>query len=163
MYDFKPPDTIEELYDATDGNNFAAINAPTSGAREASGPGPEPGPQAIQLYSLATPNGWKVGLLLEELEELEAGMAPYDAHVINIGKGEQFSAEFVRANPNSKIPALVDCNGPDGDEITIFESCSIMLYLAEKFGHFLPASAREKQECYNWLFWQMAGQGPMTG
>jgi len=162
-HDFKPPSTIEELYEATGGNEFAAINAPTSGAREASGPGPQPGAEGLQLYSLATPNGWKVGLLLEELEELGAGTAPYNAHVVNIGAGDQFSAEFVRANPNSKIPALVDRDGPDGEEITVFESGSIMLYLAEKYGHFMPTGAREKQECYNWLFWQMAGQGPMTG
>jgi GSH-dependent disulfide-bond oxidoreductase len=162
-YDFKPPDRIEELYAATAGNNFSSINAPTSGAREAAGPGPVPGTEALQLYSLATPNGWKVGLLLEELAEIDAATAPYDAHVINIGSGDQFSAEFVRANPNSKIPALVDREGPGGEEITVFESGSILLYLAEKYGHFLPLGAREKQECYNWLFWQMAGQGPMTG
>ena len=162
-YDFKPPDTIEELYEATAGNNFSAINAPTSGAREASGAGPVPGPEGLQLYSAATPNGWKVGLLLEELAEIGEETAPYDAHIISIGDGDQFSAEFVRANPNSKIPALVDRDGPDGKEITVFESASIMLYLAEKYGHFLPTGAREKQECYNWLFWQMAGQGPMTG
>jgi GST-like protein len=162
-YDFKPPDTIEELYEVTAGNNFSAINAPTSGAREANGPGPVRGPEGLQLYSAATPNGWKVGLLLEELAEIGDETAPYDAHVISIGDGDQFSAEFVRANPNSKIPALVDSDGPDGEEITVFESASIMLYLAEKYGHFLPTAAREKQECYNWLFWQMAGQGPMTG
>ena len=78
-------------------------------------------------------------------------------------QGDQFSAEFVRANPNSKIPALVDRDGPDGEEITVFESASILLYLGEKFGRFVPTDPREKQEMYNWLFWQMAGQGPMTG
>ena len=111
---------------------------------------------------------------------------PYDAHPVNIGsvrapaslcvgqartltaaarlrQGDQFSAEFVRANPNSKIPALVDRDGPDGEEITVFESASILLYLGEKFGRFMPTDPREKQEMYNWLFWQMAGQGPMTG
>jgi GST-like protein len=87
---FKPPAKIDDLYATTDGNNFAAINAPTSGAREASGPGPTRGAEALQLYSLATPNGWKVAILLEELG------AAYDAHVVNIGGGEQFSAEFVR-------------------------------------------------------------------
>jgi GST-like protein len=156
-HDFKPPPKIEDLYAATAGNNFATINAPTSGARVESGPGPSPGPEALQLYSLATPNGWKVGILLEELG------VPYDAHVVNIGAGQQFSAEFVRVNPNSKIPCLMDRNGPGGEEMQLFESGSIMVYLARKFGQFLPAGEREKHECLNWLFWQMAGQGPMTG
>eukprot|EP01048_Picozoa_sp_COSAG05_P022282 COSAG05_NODE_4404_length_1529_cov_1.297203_2_plen_176_part_00 len=156
-HDFKPPATIEELYGATTGNNFASINAPTAGARDASGPGPTPGAAPLQLYSLATPNGWKVGILLEELG------VDYDAHVVNIGKGQQFSAEFVRVNPNSKIPCLLDRDGPEGTEMCCFESGSIMLYLAEKYNQFLPESAHEKQQCINWIFWQMAGQGPMTG
>ena len=156
-HDFKPPATIEELYDATAGNEFASINAPTAGARDASGPGPTPGAAPLQLYSLATPNGWKVGILLEELG------VEYDAHVVNIGKGQQFSAEFVRVNPNSKIPCLLDRDGPEGKEMCCFESGSIMLYLAGKYNRFLPESAHEKQQCMNWIFWQMAGQGPMTG
>ena len=93
---FTPPDKIEELYAATEGNNFAAINAPTAGAREEV-PLPE-GDAPFQLYSLATPNGWKVGILLEELG------IPYDAHVFNIGSGQQFGSGFVSVNPNSKIP-----------------------------------------------------------
>eukprot|EP01052_Picozoa_sp_SAG31_P005969 SAG31_NODE_271_length_18717_cov_8.685949_4_plen_187_part_00 len=146
MPKFRPPERIEELYAVTQGNNFASINAPTSGARPESGAGPTPGDEALQLYSLATPNGWKAGILLEELG------VPYDAHVVNIGKGEQFSAEFVRVNPNSKIPCLLDREGPDGEETHLFESGSILLYLAEKYGRFMPAGAKHRAEVMNWLF-----------
>ena len=95
----------------------ASINAPTSGARDESGAGPTRGNADLQLYSLATPNGWKVGILLEELEELGVSAAAYDAHPVNIGDGAQFSAEFVKANPNSKIPAMIDRSGPDGKHL----------------------------------------------
>ena len=95
----------------------ASINAPTSGARDESGAGPTRGTADLQLYSLATPNGWKVGILLEELEELGVSAAAYDAHPVNIGDGAQFSAEFVKANPNSKIPAMIDRSGPDGKHL----------------------------------------------
>lgn len=153
---WKPPQRIEELYKSTAGNNFAAINAPTAGARTKF-EYPEPKTGSFQLYSLATPNGAKVGILLEELE------IPYDAYVVNIGKGDQFSTGFVHANPNSKIPAAIDFDGPDGKPINLFESGSIMLYLCRKHGRFLPKDPRLEQECLNWLFWQMSSQGPMMG
>ena len=144
-----------------DGNRFANINRPIAGATHDKDL--PVGEHPLQLYSLATPNGVKVTVMLEELLALGINEAEYDAWLINIMDGDQFSSGFVAANPNSKIPALVDREGPGGEEITVFESCSILLYLAEKYGHFLPLGARERQECYNWLFWQMAGQGPMTG
>eukprot|EP00933_Yihiella_yeosuensis_P084439 TRINITY_DN9892_c4_g1_i1.p1 TRINITY_DN9892_c4_g1~~TRINITY_DN9892_c4_g1_i1.p1 ORF type:complete len:310 (-),score=50.48 TRINITY_DN9892_c4_g1_i1:301-1200(-) len=159
-----PPKHIEELYARTDGNQFQGINQPTAGPRYESelevGPQGDPSKAAnLQLYSLATPNGWKVGILLEELG------VPYDAHTINIGLGEQFSSGFVGANPNSKIPALIDKDGPGKKPIALMESGSIMLYLAEKYspGRFLPLDARLRSECLQWVFWQCAGQGPMTG
>eukprot|EP01040_Poterioochromonas_malhamensis_P006553 gene6555-7057_t len=112
----------------------------------------------LQLYSLSTPNGQKVGILLEELG------VDYDAHVVNIGKGDQFTSGFVQVNPNSKIPALVDKEGPDGQPINLFESASINLYLAEKYGgRFIPHEPRLRAEMMNWLFWQMGGFGPFLG
>lgn len=153
---WKPPQKVEELYSNTNGNQFASINRPTAGARtQFEYPAPKEGP--FQLYSLATPNGFKVSILLEELG------IPYDAHVVNIGKGDQFSSGFVAANPNSKIPAATDFDGPDGKPISLFESGSIMLYLCKKHNRFLGKTALEEQQCMNWLFWQMSGQGPMTG
>lgn len=154
---WKPPETIEELYGATDGNQFAGMNQPAAGPRSEE-VRPE-GQADIQLYSLATPNGWKVGILLEELG------VPYDAHVVNIGKGEQFSAGFVGATPNSKIPAAVDRAGPGGEPLAVMESAAVMLYLCEKFSEkgFLPADPRLRSECLQWLFWQTGSQGPATG
>ena len=114
----------------------------------------------LQLYSLATPNGVKVTILLEELLALGHGGAEYDAWLIKIGDGEQFGSGFVNANPNSKIPALVDRTGPK--PIRVFESGAILLYLAEKFGAFLPAEAGARAECLSWLFWQM-GSAPYLG
>eukprot|EP00246_Nothoceros_aenigmaticus_P015091 TRINITY_DN60_c0_g1_i1.p1 TRINITY_DN60_c0_g1~~TRINITY_DN60_c0_g1_i1.p1 ORF type:complete len:276 (+),score=26.76 TRINITY_DN60_c0_g1_i1:29-829(+) len=111
----------------------------------------------IQLYSFATPNGQKLGLALEELG------VEYDAHTVNIGKGDQFKPEFVAINPNSKIPAITDPNGPDGEPIQIFESGAILLYLGEKTGKLLPADPRLKWETIQWVFFQMAGVGPMFG
>lgn len=111
----------------------------------------------IQLYSLATPNGQKVGIALEEMQ------LAYDAHLIDIGKGEQFTPDFVAVNPNSKIPAIVDPDGPGGQPISIFESGAILLYLAEKTGRFLSTEPRERIETLQWLFFQMAGVGPMFG
>lgn len=157
-----PPPKIEDLYAKTAGNNFSGVNAPTAGPRNDTalkvGDG-EGEPAALQLYSLATPNGWKVGILLEELG------VPYDAHVVNIGRGEQFTAGFVGANPNSKIPALIDHDGPGHEPLAIMEGGAILVYLAEKFpGHgFLPADPRLRAECLQWAFWQVGGQGPMTG
>jgi GST-like protein len=114
-------------------------------------------PDRLQLYSLATPNGKKVGIALEELG------FPYDAHRISIGDGDQFDPEFVAINPNSKIPALVDPNGPGGEPIAIFESGAILLYLAEKAGKLIPEDPRGRIEAIEWLFFQMAGVGPMFG
>jgi GST-like protein len=111
----------------------------------------------IQLYSLGTPNGWKVSIALEEL-----GL-PYDAHTIDIRKGDQFTEDFKKVNPNSKIPAIVDPNGPDGKPINVFESGAILLYLAEKTGKLLPQDPRKRLEAIQWLFFQMAGVGPMFG
>lgn len=111
----------------------------------------------IQLYSLATPNGQKIGIALEEM-----GL-PYEAHSVNIGKGDQFKPEFVAINPNSKIPAIVDPAGPGGQPMSVFESGAILIYLAEKSKMFLPTDPRLKSETLQWLFFQMAGVGPMFG
>lgn len=111
----------------------------------------------IQLYSLGTPNGQKVSIALEEME------IPYTPHRIDISKGDQFSPDFVKINPNSKIPAIVDPLGPDGKPISVFESGAILFYLAEKSGKFLPKDLRLRSETMQWLFFQMAGVGPMFG
>ncbi|MFK7161297.1 glutathione-dependent disulfide-bond oxidoreductase [Marinospirillum sp. MEB164] len=138
------------------GGQFAAINRPEAGARyQQSLP---QGEQPLQLYSLATPNGVKVTILLEELLALGIAEAEYDAWLIDIQQGEQFSSGFVALNPNSKIPALLDLSG--SEPVRVFESGSILLYLAEKHGVFLPASLRT--EVMNWLFWQM-GSAPFVG
>ncbi|ANE76808.1 glutathione-dependent disulfide-bond oxidoreductase [Dickeya solani] len=118
------------------------------------------GRHPLQLYSLATPNGQKVTILLEELLARGHSGAEYDAWLIKIGNGDQFSSGFVAANPNSKIPALVDHSGPQ--PVRVFESGAILLYLAEKFGEFLPTDAAERAECLSWLFWQM-GSAPYLG
>jgi GST-like protein len=151
-----PPASIEDLYAASAAKS--SINKPTAGAREEKEL-PD-GPAALQLHSLFTPNGQKVSILLEELG------VEYDAYTINIGKGEQFSSGFTALNPNGKIPALMDKEGPDGEPICLFESGSIVLYLAEKYKHlhsFMPEDPRLRAEVLNWVFWQMANQGPMTG
>lgn len=140
------------------GGQFANINRPIAGAtHEKALP---VGKHPLQLYSLATPNGVKVTILLEEL--LEAGFqAEYDAWLIDIGKGDQFGSGFVAVNPNSKIPALMD-HGTTPPQ-RVFESASIMLYLAEKFGGaFIPQDARQRTEMFSWLFWQM-GSAPFVG
>jgi GST-like protein len=111
----------------------------------------------IDLYTWATPNGRKVSIMLEE-----CGL-PYRVHPINIGKNEQFAPGFVRVNPNSKIPALVDAEGPDAKPLTVFESGAILIYLAEKTGRFLPADRRGRTETIQWLMFQMGGVGPMFG
>ncbi|EFJ21054.1 hypothetical protein SELMODRAFT_271266 [Selaginella moellendorffii] len=112
---------------------------------------------AIQLYSLATPNGRKVSIALEEM-----GL-DYEPHTINIRNNEQFHPDFVAINPNSKIPAIVDPNGPDGKPMNVFESGAILLYLAEKTGKFISQDPRLKWETIQWVFFQMAGVGPMSG
>lgn len=111
----------------------------------------------IQLYSLATPNGRKVSIALEEME------IPYDAHTINIIEGDQFTDDFVAINPNSKIPAIVDPDGPDGKPLAIMESGAILLHLAEKTGKFFPSDPRLRSETLQWLFFQMGGIGPFFG
>jgi GST-like protein len=111
----------------------------------------------IDLYTWTTPNGRKVSIMLEEL-----GL-PYQTHRIDIGKGDQFRAEFVAINPNSKIPAIVDSDGPDGKPIALMESGAILLYLAGKTGKLLPSSVRGRYEALQWLMFQMGGVGPMFG
>lgn len=118
------------------------------------------GRHPLQLYSLGTPNGQKVTILLEELLALGHSGAEYDAWLIRIGKGDQFGTGFVEVNPNSKIPALVDRSGPN--TIRVFESGAILMYLAEKFGEFLPGEASQRAKCLSWLFWQM-GSAPYLG
>jgi GSH-dependent disulfide-bond oxidoreductase len=140
------------------GGKFASINRPIAGPThdKALPVGRHP----LQLYSLGTPNGAKVTILLEELLALGHRGAEYDAWLVRIGAGEQFGSGFVAVNPNSKIPALVDRSGPD--PIRVFESGAILLYLAEKFGAFLPTEAGPRAECLSWLFWQM-GSAPYLG
>ncbi|PWG64146.1 glutathione-dependent disulfide-bond oxidoreductase [Sediminicurvatus halobius] len=145
-------------WDQPSGGQFAGINRPVAGARyEQDLP---VGRHPFQLYSLATPNGVKVTVLFEELLERGIFEAEYDAWPIRIVDGEQFSSGFVEINPNSKIPALVDYTGPE--PVRVFESGSILLHLAEKFGAFLPASGPVRTETLNWLFWQM-GSAPFLG
>jgi GSH-dependent disulfide-bond oxidoreductase len=140
------------------GGRFANINRPTAGpTHDKELP---VGRHPLQLYSLGTPNGVKVTVMLEELLALGHSGAEYDAWLINIGDGEQFGSGFVGVNPNSKIPALVDRSGPT--PIRVFESGAILLYLAEKFGEFLPTEAGARAECLSWLFWQM-GSAPYLG
>ncbi|MEJ0045613.1 MAG: glutathione-dependent disulfide-bond oxidoreductase [Rhodospirillales bacterium] len=140
------------------GGRFANINRPISGSTHDKDL--PVGRHPLQLYSLATPNGVKVTVMLEELLALGHSGAEYDAWPIKIGDGEQFGSGFVAVNPNSKIPALVDRSGPK--PIRVFESGAILLYLAEKFGAFLPTEAGARAECLSWLFWQM-GSAPYLG
>ncbi|HLX79045.1 MAG TPA: glutathione-dependent disulfide-bond oxidoreductase [Burkholderiales bacterium] len=140
------------------GGRFASINRPIAGAtHDKELP---VGRHPLQLYSLATPNGVKVTVMLEELLALGHGGAEYDAWLVRINDGEQFGSGFVAINPNSKIPALLDRGGPK--PVRVFESGAILLYLAEKFGAFLPADGAERAECLSWLFWQM-GVAPFLG
>ena len=140
------------------GGKFASINQPTAGSRyEKELP---VGKHDLQLYSLGTPNGVKVTVMLEELLEAGVKAAEYDAWLINIMEGTQFSSGFVEANPNSKIPALMDHSGSSPQRV--FESGAILLYLAEKFGMFLPKDPAKRTECLSWLFWQM-GSAPYLG
>jgi GSH-dependent disulfide-bond oxidoreductase len=140
------------------GGQFANINRPVSGpTHEKELP---VGRHPLQLYSLATPNGVKVSVMLEELLALGHSGAEYDAWLIRINEGDQFGSGFVAINPNSKIPALVDHSGPT--PIRVFESGAILLYLAEKFGDLLPTEPAARTECLCWLFWQM-GSAPYLG
>jgi len=147
--EWQAPSSIEETFAHLQGNKFASLNSDTAGARNE-----RPlsvGSAEYQLYSLATPNGQKVGIAFEEFG------VNYDAHTINIMNGDQFSKDFVAINPNSKIPAM-----KHGD-VRVFESGAILLYLAEKYNKFIPQDLSKKAECYSWLMWQMGGLGPMTG
>ncbi|MDC4363487.1 glutathione-dependent disulfide-bond oxidoreductase [Acinetobacter baumannii] len=147
-----PPQVWQWIGEKTD------LNQPTSGARsEHTLP---VGKHPLQLYSLATPNGQKVTILLEELLALGHKDAEYDAWLIKIGEGQQFGSGFVEINPNSKIPALVDHS--QNPPLRVFESGSILLYLAEKFKAFIPTDIAARTECLNWLFWQM-GSAPYLG
>ncbi len=111
----------------------------------------------IELYYWPTPNGWKITIMLEELG------VPYDLKVVNIGRGEQFEPSFLKIAPNNRMPAIVDPDGPGGEPISIFESGAILQYLGRKYGKFYPSEERARVEVEQWLFWQMAGLGPMAG
>jgi GSH-dependent disulfide-bond oxidoreductase len=153
---YTPPQVWK--WEKPSGGRFAAVNRPVAGAtHEKDLP---VGLRPLQLYSLATPNGQKAAIMLEELLEAGHAGAEYDAWPINISEGEQFGSGFVAANPNSKIPAMVDRSGPE--PVRVFESGAILVHLAEKFGAFLPAAQPARAECLSWLFWQV-GSGPFVG
>lgn len=145
-------------WDQESGGKFASINRPIAGATHDKDL--PVGKHPLQLYSLATPNGVKVTVMLEELLALGHHGAEYDAWLIRINEGDQFGSGFVGVNPNSKIPALVDRS--DATPVRVFESGAILQYLAEKFGAFLPVSGAARAECLSWLFWQM-GSAPFLG
>jgi GST-like protein len=153
---YEPPKVW--TWDTESGGKFAKINRPIAGAThdKALPVGEHP----FQLYSLATPNGVKVTVMLEELLELGHSAAEYDAWLINIQDGDQFGSGFVEINPNSKIPAMVDRSGDE--PVRVFESGAILMYLADKFGEFLPEDLPGRAECYSWLMWQM-GSAPFLG
>ena len=154
--DYTPPKVW--TWDKESGGRFANINRPIAGpTHEKELP---VGRHPLQLYSLGTPNGVKVTVMLEELLAAGHTGAEYDAWLIKIREGEQFGSGFVAVNPNSKIPALMDRSGRE--PIRVFESGAILVYLAEKFGAFLPTEARARAECLSWLFWQM-GSAPYLG
>jgi len=156
MSDYTPPKVW--THDSESGGKFANINRPTSGATHDKDL--PVGKHPLQLHSLATPNGVKVTIMLEELLAAGHAGAEYDAYVINIGEGDQFGSDFVAINPNSKIPAMMDRSTTPPTRI--FESGAILLYLAEKFGAFLPSDPALRAECLSWLFWQM-GSAPYLG
>jgi len=118
---------------------------------------PVENPDILQLYSMATPNGQKVGIMLEE-----AGI-PYEAHLVHIGQDHQFDEDYLAINPNNKIPTIIDPNGPGGERFALMESGAILMYLAEKSGHFLPKDEARRWETIQWLFFQMGHVGPMFG
>ena len=153
---YTPPEVW--TYDSESGGRFANINRPTAGAQvDKELP---VGDHPFQLYSLATPNGVKANIIFEELLEAGHGGAEYDAWLINIGEGDQFTSGFVDINPNSKIPALVDRSGPE--PVRVFESGAILMHMAEKFGAFLPTDPAQRAEVLSWLFWQV-GSAPFIG
>ena len=156
--DYTPPKVWTWDKGSANGGRFANINRPIAGSTHDKDL--PVGRHPLQLYSLATPNGVKVTVMLEELLALGHRGAEYDAWLIRIGNGDQFSSGFVAVNPNSKIPALMDRSGPK--PIRVFESGAILVYLAEKFGAFLPTDPAARAECLSWLFWQM-GSAPYLG
>ena len=157
IHNYTPPKTW--LWDKENGGKFANINRPISGTTyEKDLP---VGIHPFQLYSQGTPNGVKITIMLEELLALGITEAEYDAWLIRIGRGDQFSSGFVDLNPNSKIPSLLD--NTNEKSIRIFESGSILLYLAEKFQKFIPQNLEKRTECLNWLFWQMASAPYLGG
>jgi GST-like protein len=157
MSEFYTPPKVWS-WDKESGGRFAAINRPIAGAtHDKELP---VGKHPFQLYSLGTPNGVKVTIMFEELLALGHSGAEYDAWLINIGEGQQFSSGFVEVNPNSKIPALIHRDG--AEPIRIFESGAMLVYLAETFNEFLPSEIPERTECLSWLFWQM-GSAPFLG
>jgi GSH-dependent disulfide-bond oxidoreductase len=145
-------------WDKENGGTFASTNRPIAGSTHDKVL--PVGQHPIQLYSMGTPNGQKVTIMLEELLQLGVKGAEYDAWLIEIGKGDQFGSGFVGVNPNSKIPAMMDTS--TSPQTRLFESGSMLLYLAEKFGHFLPKNGMARTEVLNWLFWQM-GSAPFVG
>jgi GST-like protein len=154
--DYSPPRIW--TWDTENGGRFANINRPVAGAtHDKELP---VGKHPLQLYSMGTPNGVKVTIMLEELLAAGHSGAEYDAWLIRIGEGDQFGSGFVGANPNSKIPALIDRSG--AEPLRVFESGAILMYLAEKFGTFLPADYPARAECLSWLFWQV-GSAPFLG
>ncbi len=155
---YTPPKVWQWEIDEENGGRFASINRPISGATHDKVL--PTGKHPLQLYSLATPNGVKVTIMLEELLALGHAGAEYDAYLIDIMEGDQFGSGFVEINPNSKIPALLDTSTPQPTRL--FESGSILLYLAEKFNAFIPKDPALRTECMNWLFWQM-GAAPYLG
>lgn len=154
--EYTPPKVWQ--WNTENGGKFANINKPTAGAtQEKTLP---VGEHPLQLYSLATPNGVKVTIMLEELLEMGKTGAEYDAYLVNIGEGDQFGSDFVSINPNSKIPALLDHSTTPPTRI--FESGAILMYLAEKHDALLPKDPSARAECFSWLFWQM-GSAPYLG
>jgi len=145
-------------FDEESGGTWAKINRPVAGATYANDL--PKGSHPLQLHSMATPNGQKVTIMLEELLALGEKGAEYDAFMITIGNGEQFSSGFVEINPNSKIPALIDTT--EEESVRVFESGAILLYLADKFGHLLPKDVAKRTEALNWLFW-LQGSAPYLG
>ena len=174
---WSPPSKVEDLFPEVTGSLVASMNRPVAGAtheqRLPRGEAP------FQVYSLATPNGQKVGIVCEELVSATAKKArrnskgnsrkrhrrfEYDAHIVRIAHGEQFGTGFVGLNPNSKIPAAIDLDPDDSsDPVRLWESASIAIYLCEKYNKFIPRNPAKRAECISWVMWQMASQGPMTG
>jgi len=154
---YTPPKVSK--WEAGNGGKFANINRPIAGATHDKDL--PVGEQPLQVYSLATPNGVKVTVMLEELLEIGKTDAAYDLHIIKIGKGEQFGSDFVKLNPNSKIPVLLD-HTPNPPQ-SVFESCAILFYLAEKYAALLPEDVANRTECLSWLFWQESSASFLGG